>query len=127
MTPYLKLDHIDKSFTRGSQVTEVLRDITLGVANANGIITVHLAPSQIAVALSLEFDDELRTPEIEVKVAEIERQLRQLHPGVVSVFIKPQSSAGYREAAARHIATQALQSGKIQSTAPDGTNVQPQV
>jgi nitrate/nitrite transport system ATP-binding protein len=31
MTTYLKLDHIDKSFTRGSQETEVLRDITLGV------------------------------------------------------------------------------------------------
>jgi nitrate/nitrite transport system ATP-binding protein len=29
--PYLKIDHIDKSFTRGSAVTEVLKDITLGV------------------------------------------------------------------------------------------------
>ena len=31
MTPYLKLDHIDKTFARGAQVSEVLRDITLGV------------------------------------------------------------------------------------------------
>ena len=29
--PYLKLDHIDKSFTRGSTETEVLKDITLGI------------------------------------------------------------------------------------------------
>src|SRR5215217_1462653 len=29
--PYLKLDHIDKTFARGAQVSEVLRDITLGV------------------------------------------------------------------------------------------------
>ncbi len=29
--PYLKLDHIDKSFSRGSIETEVLKDITLGV------------------------------------------------------------------------------------------------
>ena len=28
---YLKLDHIDKSFTRGSTETEVLKDITLGI------------------------------------------------------------------------------------------------
>jgi nitrate/nitrite transport system ATP-binding protein len=31
MTPYLKIDHIDKVFSRGSHETEVLRDITLGI------------------------------------------------------------------------------------------------
>ena len=31
MTPYLKLDRIDKTFVRGNQETEVLRDITLGI------------------------------------------------------------------------------------------------
>jgi nitrate/nitrite transport system ATP-binding protein len=31
MTAYLKIDHLDKSFTRGSQQTEVLKDITLSV------------------------------------------------------------------------------------------------
>jgi nitrate/nitrite transport system ATP-binding protein len=31
MTAYLKIDHIDKTFTRGSQQTEVLKDITLGI------------------------------------------------------------------------------------------------
>ena len=31
MTSYLKLDHIDKTFVRGSLETEVLKDITLGI------------------------------------------------------------------------------------------------
>ncbi|MEI5680197.1 MULTISPECIES: ABC transporter ATP-binding protein [unclassified Mesorhizobium] len=31
MKPYLKLDHIDKSFTRGGTRTEVLKGITLGI------------------------------------------------------------------------------------------------
>ncbi|TIW39284.1 MAG: ATP-binding cassette domain-containing protein, partial [Mesorhizobium sp.] len=31
MTAYLKLDHIDKSFTRGGQVSEVLKDIRLTI------------------------------------------------------------------------------------------------
>jgi nitrate/nitrite transport system ATP-binding protein len=31
MTAYLKLDHIEKTFTRGALETEVLKDITLGV------------------------------------------------------------------------------------------------
>ena len=31
MTAYLKIDHVDKVFTRGSATTEVLKEITLGV------------------------------------------------------------------------------------------------
>src|ERR1700704_5465773 len=31
MTSYLKIDHVDKSFHRGSRETEVLKDITLGI------------------------------------------------------------------------------------------------
>src|SRR5882757_2001949 len=31
MQPYLKLDHIDKTFTRGSSTTEVLRDINMTI------------------------------------------------------------------------------------------------
>src|ERR1700752_1375356 len=31
MTPYLKIDHVDKSFQRGSRETEVLKDITLTI------------------------------------------------------------------------------------------------
>jgi cation diffusion facilitator family transporter len=72
-----------------------------GVAHANGIITVHLGPEQIVVALSLEFADELRTPEIEVKVIELERRVRHLHPAVIAVFVKPQSSSGYKDALAQ--------------------------
>ncbi len=32
MTPYLKLDHIDKSFARGGMESQVLSDVTLGIA-----------------------------------------------------------------------------------------------
>jgi nitrate/nitrite transport system ATP-binding protein len=31
MAPYLKIDHVDKSFTRGAFVTDVLRDVSLEV------------------------------------------------------------------------------------------------
>ena len=72
-----------------------------GVAHANGILTVHLAPRQIAVALSLEFADELTTPAIELKVSELEKRLRDLHSEVIAVFVKPQSALGYAEAVER--------------------------
>jgi cation diffusion facilitator family transporter len=72
-----------------------------GVAHANGIITVHLAPEQILVALSLEFADELKTPDIELKIAELERRVRHLHPMVIALFVKPQSSGGFKDAVGR--------------------------
>jgi cation diffusion facilitator family transporter len=72
-----------------------------GIDHANGILTVHLAPKEILVALSLEFADKLRTPEIEAKVVELERCVRLSHPEVVAVFVKPQSPEGFKATAAR--------------------------
>ncbi len=72
-----------------------------GIAHANGIITVHLAPQQIVVALSLEFDDALRTPEIEAKVGELERRVCAAQRAVVVLFVKPQSAATYAETVER--------------------------
>jgi cation diffusion facilitator family transporter len=63
-----------------------------GVERVNDLVTVHLAPDQVVAALSLEFSDPLTTPEIERAVASIESRICKLHPEVVSVFVKPQSS-----------------------------------
>lgn len=70
---------------------------TKAVSQANGVLTVQLAPDQILVALSLEFADDFRTPQIEEAVIEIERSVRAQHPEVVSLFIKPQTSAAFKE------------------------------
>jgi divalent metal cation (Fe/Co/Zn/Cd) transporter len=64
-----------------------------GVEQVNDLVTVHLAPDQVVAALSLEFKDPLTTPEIENAVVTIERRIREAHPEVVSVFVKPQSSS----------------------------------
>jgi cation diffusion facilitator family transporter len=66
-----------------------------GVAGANGIMTVHLAPQQIVAALSLEFDDELRAPRIEAAVADLEQRVRERHPQVVALFVKPQTPGSF--------------------------------
>lgn len=72
-----------------------------GVMHANEVITVHLAPQQILVALSVEFEDELRSPDIEARVIELEQRVRAIHPEVVVLFIKPQTSRRYMETARR--------------------------
>lgn len=68
-----------------------LSEQVCGVNSASSALTVHLAPDQIVVALSLEFDDELRTPEIESRVVTLERLISEKHPEVVSLFVKPQT------------------------------------
>ncbi|MEH6951820.1 cation diffusion facilitator family transporter [Nitrobacter sp. NHB1] len=62
-----------------------------GVEGANGVITVHLSPDQIVATLSLEFADALHTPQIEECVTELERRIREKHPQIVSLFVKPQT------------------------------------
>lgn len=63
-----------------------------GVERVNDLVTTHLSPQQVVAALSLEFKDELTTPQIENVVASIERRICQQNPEVFAVFIKPQSS-----------------------------------
>jgi cation diffusion facilitator family transporter len=68
-----------------------------GVEAANGAMTIHLAPDQIAVMLSLEFNDDLRTTELESVVVNLEKRIRHKHPEVIAVFIKPQTRGSFEK------------------------------
>src|SRR6266545_3345881 len=67
-----------------------------GVERANVVFTVHLAPDQIVVALSLEFSDNLTTPQIEERIVALERAVGEAHPDVIAVFVKPQTARAYQ-------------------------------
>ncbi|HAT29788.1 MAG TPA: cation transporter [Janthinobacterium sp.] len=97
-----------KSLLLGERADRTLIDSILRIAEAagadasgrslraNGVVTVHLAPNQIMAALSLEFADDLRTPQIEAAVVDIERRIRAAHPEVVTLFVKPQTARAYK-------------------------------
>lgn len=68
-----------------------------GVVHAHHLVTVHLAPQQILAALSLEFTDEFRSPDIEACVIELEKRVLAKHPAIVALFIKPQTSHHLKE------------------------------
>jgi cation diffusion facilitator family transporter len=72
-----------------------------GIRKINGLLTTHLAPDQIVAALSVEFDDDLTTPELETKVAAMEKRVRAKHPEVISLFVKPQTPAQFMAARKR--------------------------
>jgi len=97
-----------KSLLIGEQADAQLNESLLqlasrqaGVVHANGVMTVQMAPDQVVVNLSLEFADELRAPDIERVVMEIENSVCREHPEIVAVFIKPQTPQTYREAVKR--------------------------
>jgi cation diffusion facilitator family transporter len=66
------------------------------IHHANGILTVHLAPDQIVAALSAEFDDNATAPEIEACIERVEARIKDQHPEVRVLFVKPQNAARWR-------------------------------
>ena len=66
-----------------------------GIERGQIVFTVHLAPEQVIVALSLEFRDSLTTPEIEGITKELERRIHDAHPEVIAIFVKPEAAAAH--------------------------------
>jgi cation diffusion facilitator family transporter len=64
---------------------------TGGVVCANGLASAQLAPDQVVVALSVQFEAHLTTPEIEQIVLEMEEKIRRTQPRVFVLYVKPQS------------------------------------
>lgn len=84
----------------GPRITNSIMQIAReqdGVERVNGMMTVHLSPDEIVLALSVEFADPLNTTGIEQRVAALEKRLRSTHPEIITVFIKPQSRDQFRQ------------------------------
>ncbi|OTG84299.1 cation transporter [Acinetobacter sp. ANC 5054] len=67
------------------------------VHSANGVLTEQMGAHQVIASLSLEFKDNLTSDEIEACVNRIEAQIKQLHPEIVALFVKPQSKMVWLE------------------------------
>lgn len=65
------------------------------VQTANGAVSVHLAPDQVLMALSVAFRPTLTTGEIELAVTAIDRAVRAAHPSICIFLLKPQSAAQF--------------------------------
>ncbi len=75
--------------TRNS-IKAIVRTDT-AVSNAEAPITLHLGPTDILVALNIEFLDELSSDEIEAAVRRIEKNIRFSHSEVKRIFIEAAS------------------------------------
>jgi cation diffusion facilitator family transporter len=68
-----------------------------GIEAVNGAITVHIGVDQLLVALSVEFEPDLKALEIEDVANRMEQRMKAAHPDVLTVFLKPQSPQRFAE------------------------------
>lgn len=75
-----------------------LAQATPGIERISPLITVHLAPDQIVVAFEADFVDSLTAAEVEQIVTGLERRVKERHPDVVALFVKPRALVPYQAA-----------------------------
>ncbi|MEO7504681.1 MAG: cation diffusion facilitator family transporter [Sphingomicrobium sp.] len=61
------------------------------VIEVGDIITSQLAPDQVIATLGVVIDANLRVPEVEQLIVRMEREIRERHPQLFRVFVRPQS------------------------------------
>ena len=93
-----------KGLLLGETADPKLREDVLNIAqqdaavfSANGVLTEQMGAQQVIASLSLEFKDDLTSDEIEACVNRIEAQIKQLHPEIIALFVKPQTKAVWLE------------------------------
>jgi cation diffusion facilitator family transporter len=64
---------------------------TEGVSGVNELLTMHFGPSDVLVAVSLDFDDDLSAGKVEAAVTAIEKRMKAAHPEVKRIFVEAQS------------------------------------
>ncbi|MGQ9365794.1 cation diffusion facilitator family transporter [Azospirillum sp. ST 5-10] len=65
-----------------------------GVRRVEALLSVHLAPRQVVVALDVDFADTLSVTAVESAVLAIERCVKQTHPEIATIFVRPRGIAG---------------------------------
>lgn len=60
------------------------------VSAVNHVRTIHTAPESIFVAVSADFEDDLRMGDAETLIEEIERELKAASPMISSIYIRPE-------------------------------------
>ena len=86
----------------GRQVVLGIRRILAAQAEVNRINemrTMHLAPNDILLALSLDFHDNLKVVEAEAAISRIEREIKGRFPTIKRLFIEVQSQEDHHRAA----------------------------
>jgi cation diffusion facilitator family transporter len=75
-----------------NEVLENVRDILKAdarVKSAPEVLSLHLGPQNILLAISIDFDDAMGSPEVEAAAHDLTAALRQSHPAIGRVYLRP--------------------------------------
>jgi len=75
---------------------QALTESTDGVVRVTQLLTMHLGPDFIILAMKVAFRPELRVEEIEGVINEVERRLRDELPEMKKIFVEPDSRGDMR-------------------------------
>ncbi|MCF6321675.1 MAG: cation diffusion facilitator family transporter [Rhizobiaceae bacterium] len=70
---------------------------TPSVTNLNEIRTLHRGPDDILLAVSLDFDDDMRVGDVEDAIYALELKIKERYPVVKRLFIEVQKAEHHRE------------------------------
>lgn len=93
---------IGEGATRGDR--ERAERIVAGTPNVDRVVevlTLHLGPSDVLLALKVAFAKKLTVDELEESINEIERRVRGEMPQMKRIFVEPDSKGGFTEGVAR--------------------------
>ncbi|HHB11995.1 MAG TPA: cation transporter [Chromatiales bacterium] len=82
------------------QIRRMARKLS-GVEDVNEVLTLHMGPDYVLLNVSLDFRDDLPASEVEERIAEFERLVRQRFPEIRRVFVEAESRLGRLKGRAR--------------------------
>lgn len=96
----LMLARESKGLLIGEAASSELREAVMrtareidGIERAQVVFSVHMAPDQVVIALSLEFRDAMTANEIEAAVDQLESRIQERHAEVIAIFVKPEDKS----------------------------------
>ena len=76
-----------------TQSIRALAEKREAINHVNEVLTLHMGPDYILVTLSIDFNDELATGNIEAVIEELTKEIKSTHSHVKRVFIEAESTA----------------------------------
>ena len=68
-----------------------------GIKHVNEVLTLHLGPEDILLNVSLDFEDDLSSGEVEEAISTLESRIKQMFPEIRRVFIEAQGWGAHRK------------------------------
>ena len=72
-------------------------DESQGIKHVNEVLTLHLGPEDILLNVSLDFEDDLSSGEVEEAISVLESRIKQMFPEIRRVFIEAQGWGEHRK------------------------------